>query len=322
MEWTESGDHERGGGVMKCLDHIDMGVMAGAVTVVASAVFFFAFLGVEREPLVLPEPVRSAAFLQEQLEKTINEAVVTPARVAEERERAQAALGEAIVRLGQVQARETAFIPDLAKSAAASAQGRREFLEGVFKLPLDWRGAEFLAMERQAEAMAQQDLGRMIALGGTALMSEIGAAEAEYERALLAATLTLEREAIEPTASQATIVAAVRAMAYLAERTAPAPAITRDSSWGFGSIGDGTFIPIIVLGAGAMLLLAAGAGMREGRWSTHTMEAHCDEHRADVVVEMLVSDDTPYEVAHCSAFDGGPVTCDKRCLKWPVAHAA
>lgn len=309
---------------MKCLDHIDMGVMAGAVTVVASAVFFFAFLGVEREPLVPSEPVSSASFLQEQLEKTINEAVVTPARVAEEREHTQAALGVAIVRLGQIQARERAFVSDVAKNAAASAQGRREFLEGVFKFPSDWRGAEFARMGRQAEAMAQQDLGRMIVAGSQALSREIGTAEAKYGRALLAATLARERNAIEPAASQATIVAAARAMTNLAERTAPAPvpAITRNPSWGFGSIGDGAVIPILVLGAGAMLLLAAGAGAREGRWSTHTMEAHCDEHRADVVVEMLVSDDTPYEVAHCSAFDGGPVTCDKRCLKWPVAHAA
>ncbi len=309
---------------MKCLDHIDMAVMAGAVAVAASAAFFFAFLGIERAPLVPPAPSHSAAFLQEELAKTINKAAITPALVAEERERTQAALGRAIVRLGRAQAGEAAFIPGVARNAAASAQGRREFLEGVFKLPVDWQGTEFAERERHAEARAQEELGRTIVAGSQTLSKEIGTAEAEYGRALLAATRALERNAIEPTASQATIVAAAKAMAGLAARTVPAsaPEITRDPGWGFGSVGDGAFISILVLGAGAFLTLAAGVGMTESRLSTHTMEAHCDEHGADVVVEMLVSDDTPYEVAHCSAFDGGPVTCDKRCLKWPVAHAA
>lgn len=309
---------------MRCLDHIDMAVMAGAVTVVASAVFFFAYLGVEGGSLGPPEPATSAAFLQEELSKAINEAVVTPARVTEERERTQVALGTAIRDLTQGKARETTFISDLAKRATAGTQARREFLESVFKLPSDWRGAGFLAKERQAEALAQPELGRMIMAGSQALTSKMAAAEAEYGRALLAATLANDLDIREPAASHATIVAAAAAMNDLEVRTAPAAEITRDPNWGYGSIGDGAFIPFLILGAGAVLLVAAGAGMLEGGWSTRTVAAHCDDHGhgKDVVVEMLVSDETPYEVTHCSAFNGGPITCDKRCLQWPMAQAA
>jgi hypothetical protein len=124
------------------------------------------------------------------------------------------------------------------------------------------------------------------------------------------------------------MVAAAQVMADLARRAAPAPAaeITRDPRWGFGSIGDGVWLPIIVLAAGAVLLGAAGAGMTTERGpSTHTIAEHCDVHDKDVVVEMLLSDDTPYEVVHCSAFNGGPVVCDRHCLHRPsilMAQAA
>ncbi|MBI4401123.1 MAG: hypothetical protein HY581_05780 [Nitrospirae bacterium] len=309
---------------MRCLDHIDMAVMTGGVTVVASAIFFFAYLGVEREPLAAPAPITSAAFLQSELGKAINEAVVTPARVTEERERTQVTLGEAIMQLTQVQVKKAAFVPELTASAAAAKETRRGYLEEVFKLPADWKGPEFTARERQADAMAQPELGRMIVAGSLGLMRRLEATEADYGRALLAATLAVEREAIEPTASQGTIMAAAAAAKSLGERTAlaPAPEVTREAGWGFGSIGDGAFIPIMVLGAGALLLWAAGAGMMERGVSTRALATHCDVHEKDVVVEMLVSDDMPYEVTRCSAFNGGPVTCDKHCLKWPMARAA
>lgn len=311
---------------MRCLDHIDMAVMAGAVTVVASAVFFFAYLGVEGGSLGPPEPATSAAFLQEELSKAINEAVVTPARVTEERERTQVTLGEAIAKLTQAKAVEASLFSDLAKSAAAGAQARREFLEGVFKLPSDWRGAEFRMMEREAEAMAQQELGRMTVAGSQAALRETGDAEADYGRALLAATLALEREAIEPAASHATIMAASQAANTLAERIAsvPAPDITREPGWGFGSIGDGVALAGLVLGAGAFLLLAAGVEMKKHGVTIRTTEAHCETVGKQVEVTMLLSasDYLPYEVTRCSAFNGGPVTCDKHCLTWPMAQAA
>lgn len=309
---------------MKCLNHIDMAVMSGAVVTAASAAFFFAYLGIEREPLVAPEPMGSAVLIQEELGKAIAEAVVTPAAVIEEREHTQATLGEAIRDLTQVEIRRAAFIPELAARASAAAQVRREFLKGVFKLPADWGGAEFMAMERKAEEIAQPELGRMIAENSRALATAIETAEEHYGSALLAATLALEREAREPGASHSTIVAAAKAISDLAERTEPAPApeVTREPSWGLGSIGDGAFIPIVVLGTAAFLTLAAGAGMIESRLETRTTAIHCDMHQKDVIVEMLVSDDTPYEVVRCSAFNAGPVTCDKHCLKWPVAHAA
>lgn len=309
---------------MRCLNHIDMAVMSGAVVTAASAAFFFAYLGVEREPLVAPEPMSSAMVIQEELGKAIAEAVATPAAAVEEREHTQAALGEAIRDLTQVQIRRAAFVPELTAYASAAAQARREFLEGVFKLPADWRSAEFMAMERQAEALAQPELGRMIVENSRALTTAIEAAEEHYGRALLAASLALERAAREPGASHSTIIAAARALSDLAERTEPAPApeVVREPSWGFGSIGDGAFIPIFVFGAVAFLTLAAGAGMIEGRLATRTATIHCDTHQKDVIVEMLVSDDTPYEVVRCSAFNGGPVTCDKHCLKQPLAHAA
>lgn len=113
-------------------------------------------------PLVLHAPIGSEALLQQELWKVINEAVATSARVTKERERTQAVLGQAIVGLSQVRAREQAFVPDLTKYAAVSAQGRRESLEGVFKLPSNWRGTEFRIVELKTEAMAQQELGRMI----------------------------------------------------------------------------------------------------------------------------------------------------------------
>ncbi|MEK6618678.1 MAG: hypothetical protein AABY90_08290 [Nitrospirota bacterium] len=311
---------------MRCLDHIDMAVMAGAVNVVASAVFFFAYLGVEGGSLGPPEPATSAAFLQEELSKAINVAVVTPARVTEERERTQVALGTAIRDLTQGKARETTFISDLAKRATAGTQARREFLESVFKLPSDWRGAGFLAKERQAEALAQPELGRMIMAGSQALTSKMAAAEAEYGRALLAATLANDLDIREPAASHATIMAASQAANTLAERiaSAPAPEITREPGWGFGSIGDGVALAGLVLGAGALLLLAAGVEMKKHGLTIRTTEAYCETVGKQVEVTMLLSasDYLPYEVTRCSAFNGGPVTCDKHCLTWPMAQAA
>jgi len=298
-----------------------MAALTGSVTVIASAAFFFAFLGVEHGPLA-PAMAPTTGFLQEELGTAIDQATVTPARVAEERERTQAALGDAIVRLGQAQTQRTAFVPDLAKRAASAQEARREFLKGAFKLPLDWKGADFAMRERDAEAMAQPELGRMIVSGTRAIERKVQAAEAGYGRAVLAAMQAVERAAGEPTASRATIVAAATAASNLAERTAPAlaPVVAREPSWGFGSIGDGALIPVMILGAGAFLLLAAGIGMMEGSFSTRTVAAHCDEKEKDVVVEMLVSEGTPYEVTRCSAFNGGPVTCEKRCLQWPAAH--
>lgn len=307
---------------MKCLDHLDMAVMAGAAATVA--VFLFAYLGIERGPLTPPEPMTPAAFLPAELLKAVNEAMAAPVQVTEEQARTQAALGKAITKLALVKLHVVEFLPSVAKSAAAGAKARREFLEGVFKLPSDWGGAAFTTMEQAAEAATQPELGRMIVAGSQALAREMGAAEAEYGRAFLAAALAAERAAHEPAASQATILAAARVMTDLAERTvaAPGPVITREPLWGFGSIGDGALIPFMVLGGGAVLLLAGAAGMSAGRLSTWSMTAYCDVHDQDVVVDMLVSDDTPYEVARCSAFDGTRVTCDKRCLKWPMARAA
>ncbi|WP_447976644.1 hypothetical protein [Candidatus Nitrospira bockiana] len=310
---------------MKCLDHIDMAVMAGAVTVAASTAFFFAHLGVEQPLLTPPTVMTSEKFLEQELARTIEEAVVTPALVTEAHERAQAALGAAIVRLSQVQARTAAFIPAVAGSAALDVEARRDFLEGVFKLPADWRGAEFAARKQQADAIAQEDLGRAIVTGSQDLERALEAAEAEYGSALVAAAKANERAALEPRASQATIIAAATALTALAERIAftPAAEITPDPAWGHGSIGDGAIIPLMILGAGALLFAAAGAGMMTERGaSTRTVETHCDVHEKDVVVDMLVSDDRPYEVIRCSAFNGGPMTCDKHCLKLAVLQAA
>ena len=85
---------------MKCLDRIDMAVMAGAVATVASAAVLWAYLGIERGPLIPSAPITSAMVLQQEMAKAINEAVVTPARVMDEQGRTQAALGHAIVTLG------------------------------------------------------------------------------------------------------------------------------------------------------------------------------------------------------------------------------
>lgn len=309
---------------MKCLDHIDMAVMAGAVATMASAAFLFGYLGIDREPPVPSEPITSTTFLQKDMEKTINDAVTTLAQVSEDRERSQVALGQAILNLVQVKAGQATFIPELAGKAAADAQARREFLEGVFKLPADWEGAEFAARERDATAMAQETLGRTIVTGGQVFEKEVGTAEARYGQVVLKATLADRRAAIEPAASHATIVAAARVMTELAKQTAAGaePVIAREPSWGFGSIGEGVIIPFMVLGAGLGWLAATGAGMMERGARTRTTAAHCDVHEKDILVEMLVSDETPYEVVRCSAFNGGPVTCDKHCLNWPMARAA
>lgn len=62
--------------------------------------------------------------------------------------------------------------------------------------------------------------------------------------------------------------------------------------------------------------------MMERGVPTRALATHCDVYEKDVVVEMLVSDDMSYEMTRCSAFNDGPVTCGKECLKWPMAHAA
>ncbi|MEW6544712.1 MAG: hypothetical protein AB1411_14030 [Nitrospirota bacterium] len=307
---------------MRCLDHIDMAAMAGAVTVTASAVFFFAYLGIDRGPLAPTEPETPIAFLQEELVKAITVAGAAADRAASAREVTQVAMGKAVRRLTQVKPRETGFVADVAENAAALAATRREFLEARFKLPSDWGRAEFQAMEREAERAVQPELGQMIVSGTQALGREMEAAETGYGRTLLAATQALERAAIEPDASLTTVTAATTVLAGLGDRATPAPIVHREPAWGFGSIGDGAFLAIIVLGAGAMLVVAAGMGLMEGRLSTRKLETRCDTHGKDVAVEMLLSDDTPYEVVRCSAFNGGPVTCDKHCLAWPVARAA
>ncbi len=310
---------------MKCLDHIDLAMLAGAVATIGSAAFLFAYLGVEREPLMPRGVGAPTTFLEEELEKSINEAVVTPAYVVEGQERAQVTLGQAILGLIQAKARETMFVPEVVKAAAADARMRREFLEGVYKLPADWRGPEFAMREREATVRAQESLGRTLVTGTQLFAKEVEVAEARYGRAVLSATLADRRAAIEPAASQATMIASALVMTELAKRTEPGPklVIVRDPRWGFGSIGDGTIIPLAILGAGVVWLLVAGIGMmREHGASIRTAATHCDVHDKDVMIETLVSDDSPYEVIHCSAFNGGPVTCDKHCLTWPLAHAA
>jgi hypothetical protein len=224
----------------------------------------------------------------------------------------------------QVKLSEGWFFSDLAKRAAVGAQARGEILESKFKLPSDRDGAEFALMAREAEASAQEELGRTVVAGTLAAMTRLAEAETHYGLAVRDATLAVRRESIEPAASQATLVAAATVLKELAKRTEPETAaeVTREAGLGYGSIGEGIFLPIIVLAAGALLVFAVGTTMREGRYTTQTVAAHCDEHQKDVVVKMLVSEDTPYKVVHCSAFNGGPVTCDEQCLRWPLAHAA
>jgi hypothetical protein len=291
---TEVNSDKRGGVAMKCLDHIDMAAVAGAVATLASAVFLFAYLGVERGPLGPPEPMTSAMFLQQEMEKTINEAVVTPARVMDEQERTQTALGRAVVALEAAKERVAAFALDPETIPAP-------------------------------HALTQADMGRLIVAGSQALQAALLHAETRYGLAVRDALVADRRAAGEPAASRATMVAAAQVMADLAKRATPAPApeITRDPRWGFGSIGDGIWLPIIVLASGVLLLGAAGAGMMTERGpSMRTIAEHCDVHDKDVLVEMLLSDDTPYEVVQCSAFNGGPVACDRRCLHRPIVPMA
>jgi hypothetical protein len=308
---------------MKCLDHMDLAVMTGAVTVIGSAIFFFAYPAPEREPLVPAVPAPYASALQEELGRTIAEAQAIPARVTSERERAVTALGEAIRKIEQVKTKEAMLVPDLAGQALDARRGRRKFLERVFNPPGAWQSEEFLARERNAEAVYQQELGSWTVHRTLALMAEKGLAEEEYGHAVVATILASQREAMEPMASQATIAGATAAITRLTELAAPMPPadVRRDPAWGFGSIGDGVFIPLAVLGAGAFLTLIVGGGMLEHGFTTRTVEGHCKQIEDDVTVTFLVSDDTPYDVVRCSAFNGNAVTCDKACLEWPIAHA-
>jgi hypothetical protein len=309
---------------MRCLDHIDMAVMAGAITTIGSAVVLMAYLGLDRGPLTQPAPPIQERWLEETLSQAINEAVVTPARVTEERERTQVALGDAIKRLTQVKVATETFVPNLAEEAATDALARQEFLESKFKLPSDWKSQEFFAMRSASDAMAQEALGRRIVSGARALFDEMAKAEATYGQAVVAAALATDRAANEPAASRATLLAASTLMGDLAKRTEarPEPVVVREPGWGFGSIGDGTVLPILLAAAALGVLAAAGMGLKERGPSVRTVTMLCDEHKRDVTVEMLVSDDTPYEVVRCSGFNGAPVTCDKHCVMWPTARAA
>lgn len=310
---------------MRCLDHIDMAVMAGAITTLGSAVVLTAYLGLDRGPVAQPAPLVPDRWLEKELSNAINEAVVTPARVTEERERTQVALGNAIKRLTQVKVASESFVPNLAQDATRSALARREFLESVFKLPSDWRSEEFLAMKNAGDAVAQEVIGRRIVTTARALFDNMAKAEATYGQAVVSAALATDRAANEPAASTATLLAASTVMSDLAKRV-PAESeaiVTREPGWGFGSIGDSTVLPILLAAAALCMLAAAGMGLQERGPSLRTITMLCGEHKRDVMVEMLVSDDTPYEVVHCSAFNGGPITCDKHCLSmWPTARAA
>lgn len=309
---------------MRCLDHIDMAVMAGAITTIGSAVVLMAYLALDRGPLAQPAPPVLDRWLEEELSKAITEAVVTPARVTEERERTQVALGDAIKRLTQVKVTTESFVPDLAKVAATDASARREFLESVFKLPSDWKSQEFLAMMSAGDATAQEVLGRRIVNGTRALVDNMAKAEMNYGQAVVATMLAMDRAADEPAASTATLLAASTVMGDLAKRvpSVPESIVMREPGWGFGSIGDGTVLPILLAAAALCMLVAAGMGLHERGPSVRTITMLCDEHKRDVTVEMLMSDDTPYEVVQCSAFNGAPITCDKHCLMRPTARAA
>ncbi len=309
---------------MRCWDHIDMAVLAGAITTIGSAVVLMAYLGLDRGPLAQPTPLPQDRWLEEELRTAINEAVVTPMRVTEERERTQVALGNAIKRLTQITVAGESFVPHLAQDATRDALARREFLESVFKLPSDWRSEEFLAMKNAGDAVAQEMLGRRIVGGTRAFLDDLAAAEATYGRAVVSATLAIDRAAAEPAAATATLLAASTVLRELAQRTAagPEPIVTREPGRGFGSIGDGAVLPMLIAAAALGVLAAAGMGLRERGPSLRTITMLCDEHKRDVTVEMLVSDDTPYEVVRCSAFNSGPVTCDKHCLMRPAVRAA
>jgi hypothetical protein len=309
---------------MRCLDHIDMAVMAGAITTIGSAVVLMAYLGLDRGPLARPAPPTPDRWLEETLSQAINEAVIIPARVTEERERTQAALGEAIIRLTQVKIAAASFAPNLAKEAAKDTLARQEFLESVFKLPSDWKSREFLAMKNAHDATAQEALGHRIVNGTRAWFDVMAKAEMNYGRAAVSALRAMDRAADEPTASTATLLAASTVLSDRAKRgkSVPESIVMREPGWGFGSIGDGTVLPILLAAAAICVLAAAGASLRERGPSVRTVTMLCDEHKRDVTVEMLVSDDTPYEVIRCSAFNGGPVTCDKHCVTRPTARAA
>lgn len=309
---------------MKCLDQLDMAVMAGAVTTIGCAIVFFAYLGLDRGPLVPPAPPTEARWLEETLSQAINEAVAAPAEAAAAVEKTEAELGRAIVTLTRVTTRDREFIPALLRDAKAAEQARRAFMEGVFKLPADWQGPAFRERLLAEETMAQPVLGRRIVTAARGLIDAMESAETRYGRAVVAAQQARDRATNEPAASTATLLAASTVMSALAKRTeaSPEPVMLREPAFGFGSIGDGTVLPILMAAAALCVLAAAGMGLRERGPSLRTITMLCDVHKRDVTVEMLVSDDTPYEVVRCSAFNGAPVTCDKHCLMRPAARAA
>lgn len=278
---------------MRCLDHMDMTVMTGAVATVASAVFLFAYLGIDREMTAPPAPPGPEILLRQDIDKAMVEAAALPARAGMERARTQAALGRAIVNLIGVKESQDSLIPSLAKRAAA-------------------------------ETVPQEELGRLIVDRSLLAASAAERAEERYGRAVAAAMTAIERERSALAFAAPLMDGVAVALPALAPEVAPTtiPMVTREPAWGFGSIGDGVVLPIMILGAGFLALAACWHGLTEMHVGTRTVETHCDLHQKDVVVEVLVSDDAPYEVAHCSAFNGGPLTCDKHCLKWELARAA
>jgi hypothetical protein len=268
-----------------------MTVLTGAVATIGSAVVLFAYLGIERELPAPPAPLGPEAVLKQEVNTALAGAAALPARAMMERARAEAALGRAIVDLIGAKANAEAVIPTLAKRTAA-------------------------------ETVPQEELGRLIVTRSLLAASAMERIEERYGRAVVAAMTAFERER-DALAFAAPLMDGVAAGAP-AEVPGTTAVIAREPAWGFGSIGDGVWLPIMIMGAGFLTLAACWHGLSGTHMGTRTVETHCDLHRKDVHVEMLVSDDTPYEIVHCSVFNGGPVTCDKHCLHQTreFAHAA
>jgi len=264
-----------------------MTVLTGAVATLASAAVLSAYLGIERE--APPAPISPEVVLRQEVRTAIQEAAGVPPRAMMERARTEAALGRAIVDLTRAKADVEAVIPALAQRAAA-------------------------------ETVPQEELGRLLVSRSLLAARALERIEERYGRAVVSATAAVERER-DALAFAAPMMDGV-AVGALAEAPGTTSVITHEPAWGFGSIGDGAVLPMMVIGAGVLALAACWSGLAMTRVGTRTVDTHCDLHGKDVRVEMLISDDTPYEIVRCSAFDGGPVTCDQQCLKWDLAHAA
>lgn len=273
---------------MRCLDHMDMAVMAGAVTTIAAAFVMLAYLGIERD-MEVTTPPGPEIVLRQEIQKALAEAAALPARAGLERARTQEALGRAIVALTEAHASREALIPTLAGRVAA-------------------------------ETVPQEELGRLIVDRGLLAARAVERLEERYGRAVAAAMTAIERERSAlafPTPVMDRVAVAMPELIPGAE-----PVVSRQPEWGFGSIGDGVLLPTMIIGAGLLTFAACWRGVMETHLGTRTVETHCDLHQKDMVVEVLVSDDTPYEVVRCSAFNSGPVTCDKHCLRPDMARAA